>query len=158
MKTLSRGPRIALELLAPPPLGAVTLFVASGIRSAWNTGLENSPWKWDPHFLASAAVVLFFAYLMAGIQSILYRIVLEWQFSRGLSPRSWRAVGLSTLLGFASGALIAMVSSHDITEMIRMGFTDGGLGAFVGFTLGLAIRAWSAKSSGPPILPTSSRD
>ena len=96
---LTRRKRIALELLGPPLLGGTVATLW-----AWCSLMYLSLYRYEsPREVAGqigmiqAMWLLYgvFAFPMIGIQTACYTAFMEWRFSRGLSPSSWRAVTLS---------------------------------------------------------------
>jgi hypothetical protein len=138
--TLTREKRIALELLGPPVLGgsmAAAWAVVDLARNA-NVAVTNA-------LVAGPALLLLylaFAIPMIGIQAGGYALVMEWRFARGLDPRGWRMVGLSTALGFASGAVVALAYGMDRKDTW---YLFNSIGPTVGFVLGLLIKHWSPE-------------
>lgn len=84
-------------------------------------------------------VVLLFAYIFAGLPSLLYAAIMEWRFARGLNPNSWRAVAWSSGLGLASGLAIIGVASTGRAEFTAYAMFSE-LGLAVGFLLGWFIK------------------
>jgi hypothetical protein len=84
---------------------------------------------------------------MIAVQSGCYAAIMEWRFSRGLDPRSWRATALSTALGYLSGLPLALGYGYERRETWWL---FNLLGPVVGLTLGLLIRRWSARPATPP--------
>lgn len=146
---LTRRKRIALELLGPAFIGAAPFIVALAGFSLWETFTKNQPWKFPLEALQGIGMILLVAYVCVGIQSILFTAILEWQFARGLDPRSWRAVGLSSLLGLASGAVVALAYGFKRDDQLGLWLFWGGFGLAVGFTLGLLIKWRSPKTASP---------
>jgi hypothetical protein len=140
----TRRKRIALELLGPPLLAAGSLDIVGCIVDAWIGHLNFTAENWFGQIFGWGLVMLIYAYLFAGIPSIIYAAVMEWRFARGLDPKSWRTVGWSSVLGVLSGVEIGACLS-------RFGGPPGfwvfygGLGLAVGFVLGLLIKRWSAQ-------------
>ncbi len=140
----TRGKRIALEVLGPPFLGAIlmtTVFAAMAVAEA----LEKGEFRHRLEQVAQVTLMaVFVAYILAGIQSVLYALVMEWRFARGLDPRSWKSVGLSCTLGFLSGAVIVLPMGWG-RQLLNpwLWLIYGGLGLLVGFALGLLIRRLS---------------
>jgi len=95
--------------------------------------------------LSVVGYILLFAYALTGLQSVVYAMVLEWRFMRGFDPCSWRSVGLSSLLGLASGLPIAIGYGRDRSDLFAIWLFWPGLGLLVGFLMGLLIKAWSAE-------------
>lgn len=146
---MKRGVRIAIELLGPPAWGTA-LMAAWMVPTMLAETAHPRPW-WEDARQGAAVLflVLVFAYVFAGLQSVVYTVVLEWRFSRGLDPRSWRAVGWSTGLGFLSGAAIIVVLGRGAGDVLAW-LIWGGLGATVGFLNGALIRWLSRRDVMPP--------
>jgi hypothetical protein len=97
--------RVLINLLSPPVIAAVFMFFPSVIQS------HEFP---DIKIIAT---VLMFAYLFAGIPSILHTILMEIIYSRGTSPTNGRAVLASSCSGLLSGVLVIL--TFVITSGIR---------------------------------------
>jgi hypothetical protein len=135
---LTREKRIALELLGPPVLGG-------GMAAAWAVVdlARNANVPVTNALIAAPALVLLylvFVIPMIGIQAGAYALVMEWRFARGLDPRSWGTVGLSTALGFVSGIVVALVYGMDRKDTW---YLFNSVGLTVGFVLGMLIKRWS---------------
>lgn len=139
----TRGKRIALELLGPPTLGAGLWSLALIGEAVWKLFVPGPP-RVLMHLGEELLLVFLYAYVFTGIQSIFYTAIMEDLFKSGLDPRSWRMVRLSSLLGFGSGAVLMIFSVNDLGGMGFIMLMMGGLGALVGFLLGLLIR-WGSK-------------
>lgn len=146
--TFTRGKRIALELLGPPILGG-----AAATLWAWSSLVHQSLHRYVSLVEAADLLVALpglwllygtFAFPMIGLQAMGYTAIMEWRFSRGLDPCGWRSVALSTVLGYASGAVLAVGYGYERKETW---YFFNGLGLAVGFVLGRLIRRLSAKSS-----------
>ena len=145
----TRGKRIALELLGPPFVGTL-IALALGSAKAIRESVLSGQWTgWDfriiQGFVLGFIFSLPFAYIFAGVQSIVYTLIMEWRFALGLDPRNWRSVGLSTALGFASGAVICMGFGPAYSDTRALWLYFGGIGLAVGFVLGLLIKSWSVQ-------------
>lgn len=142
---LTRGKRIALELLGPALLGGMLLGPTTTLYMLKGRLGEDRPGEllWTVFLYTAAAVG--FGYLFAGIQSIIYACVMEWRFARGLDPSSWRSVALSSMLGLASGAVIAVTYGFQRTDLLFLWTGIGGTGIVVGFIIGLLIKVWSTE-------------
>ena len=146
----TRGKRIAFELFGPAALGAgiYSLFFAGA--AIWEIVTNGKAlWRTLGELGAAILLCLIMAYVIVGIQSILCTVIMEWRFKRGLDPRSWRMVGLSSLLGFASGLVIALPMAFEernwMPAMFYFAAAYGGVGLVVGFLMGLLIRRWSKE-------------
>lgn len=138
---MKRWQRVALEVLVPPLLAAAILFAVVVLSELW-AGHRSYGSAWAKSLLGYLLVYLAFAYLIAGVPSVIYMLVMEWNFAHGLNPRSGRAVALSSLLGALSGAaMIAVI--HLISDsrsfgaeqwLVLAGFSALGLivGAIIG--------------------------
>jgi hypothetical protein len=142
----TRGKRIALEVLGPPLLGG-----AAATLWAWGMMVYRNLYTIETFGAMAAQLsalpslwLLYgvFAFPMMGVQAILYAAIMEWCFSRGLDPRSWRSVALSTGLGFASSAVIGFGYGYERKETW---YFFNGFGLAVGFVLGWLIRRLSPK-------------
>jgi hypothetical protein len=123
---MNRPARFAMELLLPPILVA-SPFVAFALLFGQ---------------LEVAFGMLTFAYLLAGMPSIAFAVILELAFMAGLDPRGEGFVRLATWLGFIAG--------------LGMAAFVGGFTAFILFApLGIAggvftaliVRWWSRRQS-----------
>jgi hypothetical protein len=154
---MTRRKRIALELLGPPFLGALICLAVMSIAGMAQQDAKKE--TGESRLLALLQMLyvlplaLVYAYVLTGIQSIIYMVILEWRFSRGLDPRSWRSVGLSSLLGFASGAVLALVFGSGSAGLFNAWLLWGALGLTVGFFMGFLIWRWSAGKKNQEALP-----
>lgn len=137
---MTRGKRIALELLGPPFLGTVVLYAGSGVYAIVRWVQSGNPPGWNPAIFGAILGVLVFAYPIAGIPSIVYTLAMEWRFARGLKPDTWRTVRYSAVLGFLSGAAIGGVFRGNLSVYLAM----SGIGTVVGFVLGFLIKVLSS--------------
>ncbi|MBI3886764.1 MAG: hypothetical protein HY302_13690 [Opitutae bacterium] len=144
---MKRRSRIALEALGPPLLGAAAIFSPLVVEAARAAILEGKFGGWTWEGVKFFWVVVFVAYLVAGLPSLFYTAIMEWRFHRGLDPRSWRAVALSTFLGLLSGLAISGVLSG-LKWKPEVWAYYSGVGVAVGFLLGWLIKVWSAKGMG----------
>ncbi len=142
---LTRGKRIVIELLGPPIVGAtglILVFFAIALPGA----MAKPDLMRELKQAGTAVLVIYaFAFVFAGLQSILYTLIMEWRFARGLNPRSWPAVGWSTGLGFASGAAICFAYGFHRSDTLALWGYFGGIGTAVGFVLGILIKVLSPK-------------
>lgn len=143
---LTRGKRIALELLGPPFIGAALMISFATVNMLWEASASDSYHDKFRDWPTFMVVVFGFAYVFVGAQSIIYTAIMEWRFKRGLDPRSWRMVGLSSTLGFASGGAVVIVAIFGDPQFMLTGLAIwGGTGLLVGFLMGLLIKSWSAE-------------
>jgi hypothetical protein len=127
--TLTRGRRMCLEALAPPFLGSsIGILAGLAMDLAQGTSLQFL-WLQRRDYL----LIFFWAYLLGGLPSLGYMLIMEARFARGLDPRSWRSVGLSTLLGGGAGLLI---SAAILPLQLGVSFYLTVLGGTVGFVIG----------------------
>jgi hypothetical protein len=143
---LTRGKRIALELLGPPLVGG-----ALATMWAWSRQASSSLYQYESIWEATALLrampamwLLYgmFAFPMVGLQAAVYTAIMEWRFSRSLDPRSWRSVVLSTMLGYLSGLPLAFGYGYERKDTW---YFFNIVGLVVGFVLGLFIKIWSAR-------------
>lgn len=140
--TFTRGKRIALEVLAPPFLGAFLMTGVSIGEHLLRNGNLSFVFLQNRDYL----LVFFFAYVFGILPSLAYMGLMEAAFNRGLEAREWRAVALSGGLGLLAGAgIMLMVSSGrasvgELTYFAIFGF-------IVGLLLGLITRFFTRKSA-----------
>jgi hypothetical protein len=130
---MKRPLRILFQILVPPILGLLPVYVM--MTPDLISEIAYGHVKPGEHL-----AIILGAYLAAGIPSVVYTVVMEIAFSRFLSPASWRAVLLSTVLGLLAGLLIGAVlnsidhgrdgESHVILTMLPTGMV-------VGFVMGI---------------------
>jgi hypothetical protein len=146
---MKRWHRVAAEVLGPPLLAAVILFGVVVLSEL--SGVQRSyGWAWAKSLLSYLLLYIVFAYLIAGIPSVIYALVMEWVFARGLNPTSACAVALSSALGALSGAAMIAVlhlmsdSSQFGAEkwLVLAGFS--ALGLVVGAIMGVFVR-WRTR-------------
>jgi hypothetical protein len=127
---VTRGTRIALELLGPP-------FVASVIIAAIFAVLDR-----DPTAFVGLPFILVFAYVWAGLPAAAFTLVLEVTWAKGVDPGSWRAVRVAALAGLPSGLLVTLWFAPWAHPGPLPGFAIfGALGAATGGITGLLVRA-----------------
>jgi len=139
---LTRGKRIALELLGPPLLGVIVLMAISYAQTLWIALQDWKTPKLEPGLLKPLGLLIV-AYLFAGIPSVIYTFVMEWSFAKGLDPESGRTMQLSAYLGTMAGISIGLLigAFHFDSTFWLM----GGIGLIVGFLMGLLIRHGSTE-------------
>jgi len=144
---LARRQRIALELLGPPLLGGAMAALWTWSTLVFRVVREESFWAVGRHLNTIPVLLLtyvVFAFPAIGIQAGCYAAIMEWRFSRGLAPGSWRSVALSTLLGFLSGLPLALGYGYENKDTW---YLFNFLGPAVGLGLGLLIRRWNRASA-----------
>lgn len=141
---LTRGKRIALELLGPPALGALLLMLWILCGEPWLNG-QTKAWQWT-EILKSTVVITGFAYFFGSIPSAIYAFVMEGLFSRGLDPGSWRAVHISTLMGTLSGIVLGCVLD-ELRLKSAVWIIFGGIGLCVGLLLSMLIKHGSKETN-----------
>lgn len=148
---LTRRDRITLELLGPPLLGGA----AAGVW-AWSVLVCHSVPRPQSFWAAAAQLGSFpvvwvvytvCAFPRVGLQAACYAAIMEWAFSAGLSPRSWRAFTLSILLGCLSGLPLALGYGFERKDTW---YFFSIVGPTVGAVLGLLIRRGSRCSDSSP--------
>lgn len=142
---LTRAKRISLEIIGPPILGASLWVLSTMAGEIWARGGEACSWENLVGMIGLLAMTTVYACVFAGIPSLLYAVIMEWRFARGFDPSSWWSVGLSTLLGSASGCLIVLFFGWPRLMAPSMWILFGGIGTAVGFVLGLLIKVLSPK-------------
>jgi len=88
------------------------------------------------------------AYVIAGIPSLLYALLLEWAFRAGVAPDSWASVALSALLGALAGVGMILVLNGS-TAPGEAFIQVGGVGLITGLAMGIAIKRWSTGNAIP---------
>jgi hypothetical protein len=128
---LTRRRRIVIELLGPPLVATVLAALIALLREPG--AIPTIP-KWE--FLGGVLAVLAAAYVVAGIPSALFTIVMEVAFAKGLDPASWRTVPLAAGLGLLSGmGIVGFNPSYGAFVGLAI------LGLATGATIGLVVRA-----------------
>jgi hypothetical protein len=128
---MKRPLRILVELFAPPLVAAtiysLVVFVASR----------------DAIMVKAFLLILLFAYVFAGIPSVIFTIVLEFSFATGLAVRSRRTVLLASALGILSGCAVALMFARGFDNQ-RGAFTVfPALGLVSGFSVGAVVRRFA---------------
>lgn len=152
---LTRGKRIAFELLGPPLMGGVlaTLWAWGALASS---SLHHYESIWEATGLLRAIPAMWllygtFAFPVIGLQAVGCAVIKEWRFSHGLDPRSWRSVVFFSVLGYLSGRSLALGYGYERKDTW---YLFNILGLVVGMGLGLLIKRWAARpnerSAGSP--------
>gem|GEM_PF-4977677 len=96
-------------------------------------------------------VAVIYAYKLAALPSLIHAMLLEWVYRR-YPANTWNACLLSGVSGAFAGVLINITNVIAFSDSAGFGeIFDGsffilpGLGMFVGFLLGLAIKRLSRK-------------
>lgn len=140
---MRRPYRIALELLAPP-LVACLLGVAF-LEHGWPTA----------HFTAAdlraLAGLLGFAYVAAGLPSLVFALLMELAFARWFEPRSGLTLVLATGLGGLAGVGVNLIL-HDAGVLQFLVVLGLATGAVIGGVLFAAARLGGAGRRRAPQL------
>jgi len=128
---MRKSVRVAIEILVPPAIAAA-IFI---LLFAFSTGSIR---------LKGLLFVVGVAYVYAVLPSAAYAAAMEIAFSRGLSPRSWKSVSLSTVCGGGAGILIGAVfpqpSAADMKSALSMSLLGAGVGALTGISVMICSR------------------
>ena len=151
---MKRPARVALNVLMPPLL-ATCGFLAITIILVAGECLSGGPSAQTRNTLrdlgATTLLIAFFAYIIAGIPSILHAIFMEFAYLK-YPADLWPAVYISTLSGTLAGLLIAgFIGKGQLSEtavFIVVGF-------LVGLCLGMIVK-WLSRSK-PDHPPSSMR-
>jgi len=130
---MKRSRRIAFELLGPAFIAVFLYLSLLFIVSR------------DLIVVKGFFMFLVFGYVLSAIPSVVFTVLMEFAFARGLEGRSWRAVALASGLGALSGVAIALTFAR--------GFDNGRgsftlfpvLGFITGAIVGLMIFVFSKK-------------
>lgn len=130
---MTRAARISIELLAPPLLGASPFLLMAVFTGTF--GL--------------IPVILLVAYLVAILPSVVFTLLLELAFWRGLGPRRPGAILLAGGLGLCAGIAIGLAPGVPTAAEKAVCFGLIGLGAGVGTVLIVRWRTAPAAVPGP---------
>lgn len=130
---MTRAARISIELLAPPLLGASPFLLMAIVTGAF----------------ALIPVILLVAYLVAGLPSVVFALVLELAFWRGLEPRRPGAILLAGGLGLCAGIAIGLAPGAPTAAEKAAPLGLVGLVAGVGTALIVRWRTTRAAAGGP---------
>src|SRR4051794_20587449 len=101
---MNRPVRIAFEVLGPPSVGLLLFFVPKIpdlIASIWYGHTSVTQYLF----------IVVVAYIIVGVPSVAYALAMEVAFSRYIRPNSWRAVALSSVLGFVCGLVLGVFAN-----------------------------------------------
>lgn len=149
---MKRPARIALNVLLPPLLAA-GCFVAVMCVAALGESFNNARRSLDKTIGDIAQfgfLAILFAYVIAGLPSILHAGLMELSYQKFPADR-WAAVGVSAASGSLAGFLMSAFLSKGATNPGL--FILVPLGAFVGFLLGAFIK-WLSRSKSDNPRPT----
>ncbi len=134
---MNRKRRVIIEVFAPSFLGTV-LWYGGHIGELAHTGALN---------LLDFSIYWVLAFLFALVPSLVYALVMEWWFGRGLLDRARRisAVALSTALGFGAGYFVFRASEA------RVIWLGGAVGLILGVVLGLGAKDESPREPQPAV-------
>ena len=119
--------RVILELFGPCFLGGL---ISVGVV-IYDTGSIDG----SNDFLAVIMFVLF-SYMIFGIPSIFYTLIMEYCFWRGLKKASLEMVALSTILGYLAASSPILLDDH---PTIAQTYFPGVIGAAVGLLISAII-------------------
>jgi hypothetical protein len=139
---MKRPVRITVELLSPG-------FIAAFLYSAVSLAISR-----DTIFATVFLMFLMFAYVFSAIPSVVFTVLMEFAFARGLEERSWRAVSLASGLGTLCGVVIALIFAGGFDNR-RGAFTVFPvLGLLTGGVVGLTVYMFAKKRPNQALLPT----
>ncbi len=141
----SRKKRIAWQVLAPAPLGVAVMVFPSAF---WNAFFRADAPQVDWLQVGLVFVIYAFAaYIIAGIPSVIFAVLMEWAFALGLAPNSWVAVVLAGALGALAGVTMIAVPSGFVIPAGQIGIVAmfGTAGCCVGLIIGVVTK-WKSRS------------
>jgi hypothetical protein len=144
---MQRAARIAVNFLLPPSLAtgyfvAITTVVKVGELHQRHSATSSSGAISD--IVAFGFMIVFYAYLIAGLPSLLHATLMEFAYLKFPAHR-WAAVGISTLSGAFAGIVITgFLVNWQLLKIPDKPFLIA-LGCSVGFSLGLFIK-WLHRS------------
>jgi hypothetical protein len=130
--------RVLLELFGPAILGGTLMFFFVISNSDQPIKFRNVFWV--------LIVYMAFALIFCGIQSVVYTIVMEWAYSRGMNRRSIRSVCLSCILGALSGFAILAIPPGKPFDSLSIRLFPG-IGTIVGASIASIIYLLEPKRS-----------
>jgi hypothetical protein len=101
---MARAPRILANLLLPPPVAALSLFLFTAVF-----GSEVPRWR-------DLALVILCAYVFAAVPSVIHTILMERFYRRGLLPTERKAIIISSGSGLFAGFLVAIIFTVDLSH------------------------------------------
>jgi hypothetical protein len=139
---MRRPYRIAVEILAPP-LVAWLLGVAI-LEHGWPTG------RFTAADLRALAGLLGFAYVAAGLPSLVFALLMELAFARWFEPRSGLTLVLATGLGGLAGVAVSLIlrEAGVLQFLVILGLAAG---AVVGLILFAAARLGGSGRRAPQL-------
>lgn len=146
---MRRWKRVLLEVLAPPAIGGMIVWLVAIVASACDE-VPRLGWnRWANDTAVYAVLILVGAYVVAGLPSLVFAGLMEWRFARGLSPSSKRVVGWTGSLGLVSGWSIAFIiaGSRPTADLIWPLVLIGCVGAVAGSLVGMFIRRGAIRRS-----------
>ncbi len=139
---MKRTARVAVELLAPPAVGAGLLLLY----------LACEGWRFTGQDLRELPALLGLAYVVAGLPSLAFMLAMELAFARGVAPRSWAGVLLAGGIGALSGLWVSVVLRFAVGGPVLRLLTVLGLstGALVGLVV-MASARMGERPGRPPL-------
>jgi len=135
-----RNSRLLIAFIAPPIMGSFILVshdVLDRISGGHMGGDELL------HQLRAMPIAIFFAFLLVGLQSMIYAIVMEFLITPYVTKTSWFVVS-SFLLGACLGLTLLFVLPAEAAPQIT--FTGAVVGTILGFWL-LKINRRNGKNT-----------
>ncbi len=139
---MKRSTRIALNTFGPPLVASLillTMSVVSAISSP-RSGEFASVAKLIP-------LVLFFAYLLATIPSVIHALIMEWLYQR-YPAHTWKACLASGGSGVLAGVFIDIffLASSQLTQADAWLLIYPVFGFIVGLLIGFTVKLLTEKS------------
>ncbi len=116
--------RVIAGVIFPAPIAVILIFIA--IVSGSASTLDSS------EIVSVYNIWLIFAYLMIGLQSVLYSLIMEFLINRKLN-NNYQVISISCFLGAFFGSLELKSLDFHLTEITT-------LGAFTGVITGVILR------------------
>ncbi len=138
-----------------PPLAVFLWLLFALILGTAEEGFGSLPALLEYLFIIVLAML--FSYFYAGIPTIVYTLMMEWRFARGLNPASRQMVRYSTMLGGIIGSSFSIVSLFKeqslhadfgdfATFLYGVSLITAPAGMAVGYIIGTLIRRGSTDS------------
>ena len=129
-----RAFRLLLGLVAPPILGSILFLILALIRDT-SAGLLQIDRLFD--YFAQLHVVIFFAFVFVGIQSLAFSLIMEFVVRPGVSGLRYFLL-ISCLLGLLSGC-VPGVLVDDLVSFLPVGALVGIIVGFLIYDRGVEV-------------------